>query len=87
MALICATKRSLDDGKVWAEPTCISMKSASRLTDQAQIPDPFKAKSFGSRSNAWDQLIELPVGGTFSSCGIISWRGKWVHGAFGVRLP
>ena len=41
------------------------MKSASRLTDQAQIPNPFKAKSFGSRSNAWDQVIELPVGGTF----------------------
>ena len=31
-----------------AERTCITMRSASRLTDQAQIPNPFKAKWFGS---------------------------------------
>ena len=48
-----------------AERTCITMRSASRLTDQAQIPNPFKAKWFGSPSNDWVRVIELPVGGMF----------------------
>jgi hypothetical protein len=48
-----------------AERTCIAMKSASRLTDQAQVPNPFKAKWFGSPSNAWVRVVELPVGGMF----------------------
>jgi hypothetical protein len=41
------------------------MKSASRLTDQAQNLNPFKATCFGSLSNAWVRAIELPVGGMF----------------------
>ena len=48
-----------------AERTCITMRSASRLTDQAQIPNPFKAKWFGSPSNDWVRLIEPPVAGMF----------------------
>jgi hypothetical protein len=39
------------------------MKSASQLTDQAQVPNPFKATWFGSPSNARVRIIELPVGG------------------------
>jgi hypothetical protein len=48
-----------------AEWTCITMKSASRMTDQAQIPNPFKSTWFGSPSNAWIRVIALQVGGMF----------------------
>jgi hypothetical protein len=48
-----------------AERTCNTMKYASRLTDQAQIPNPFNAKWFGSPSNAWVRAIELQVSGMF----------------------
>jgi hypothetical protein len=48
-----------------AERTCITLKSASRLTDQAHVPNPFKATWFGSPSNAWVRVIELPVAGMF----------------------
>jgi hypothetical protein len=55
----------VDGSGAKAERTCITMKSASRLTDQAQVPNPFKAKWFGSPSNAWVRVIELPLCGMF----------------------
>ena len=40
------------------------MNCVSPLTDQAHIP--FKANWFGSPSNAWVRVIELPIGRVFS---------------------
>ena len=58
-----------------AERTCITMKYASRLTDQAQVPNPFKAKWFGSPSDSRVRVIEPPVGG-MSTSALIEHRGR-----------